>query len=115
MQDVYENLKARIGPEASSRLEAYSRLADTDRPSEPHYQLGMIGVDPQHQGKGYGGQLLGTLKEMSESHPKSMGVWLDTENPRNVPYYQHFGYEIKAHSTLGDVDIWGMYRPSQKG
>lgn len=115
LQEVYANLKARIGKEAVSRLETYSRLADTNRPSTPHYQLGMIGVDPEHQGQGCGGQLLQTVNEMSESHPESTGVWLDTENPRNVPYYQRFGYEIKAHSMLNGIDVWGMFRPNQEG
>ena len=112
LQEVYENLKAKIGSDAVSRLETYSQLADTNRPSEPHYQLGMIGVAPKHQGKGCGGRLLETLNEMSESHPESTGVWLDTENPRNVPYYQRFGYEVKAHSTLDGIDVWGMFRPN---
>jgi hypothetical protein len=52
---------------------------------------------------------------MSESHPDSAGIWLDTENPRNVPYYQRFGYEVRAHSTLDGIDVWGMFRPNQKG
>jgi len=115
LQEVYENLKKKIGPDAVSRLETYSQIADTNRPAEPHYQLGMIGVDPEHQGRGCGGQLLHSVNEMSESHPKSTGVWLDTENPRNVPYYQRFGYEVKAHSMLDKIDVWGMFRPNQKG
>ncbi|MGB7873389.1 MAG: GNAT family N-acetyltransferase [Anaerolineales bacterium] len=115
LQEIYANLSTRIGQEAVLRLETYSRLADTNRPSEPHYQLGMIGVDPEYQGQGCGGQLLNAVNEMSESHPESMGVWLDTENPRNVPYYQRFGYEIKEHSMLDEIDVWGMFRPNQKG
>lgn len=115
LQGVYENLKVKIGLQAVSRLEAYSQLADTNRPAELHYQLGMIGVAPKHQGKGYGGRLLDALSRMSESHPESTGVWLDTENPRNVPYYQRFRYEVKAHSTLDGIDVWGMFRPNQEG
>lgn len=115
LQDVYENLKTKIGPEAVSRLETYSQIADTNRPAEPHYQLGMIGVDPEHQGKGCGGRLLRFVNEMSESHPESTGVWLDTENPRNVPYYQRFGYEVEAHSMLDEIDVWGMFRSNRKG
>jgi GNAT superfamily N-acetyltransferase len=115
LQVVYENLKKQIGSQAISRLETYSQIADTNRPSEPHYQLGMIGVDPKYQGQGCGGKLLDVVTEMSESHPDSTGVWLDTENPRNVPYYQRFGYEIKAHSTLDGIDVWGMFRSNQRG
>jgi GNAT superfamily N-acetyltransferase len=115
LQDVYEKLKVKIGLQAVSRLETYSQLADTNRPTEPHFQLGMIGVDPVHQGKGCGGQLLETLNEMSASHSESTGIWLDTENPRNLPYYQRFGYEVHAHSTLDGIDVWGMFRPNQKG
>jgi ribosomal protein S18 acetylase RimI-like enzyme len=115
LQIVYKNLKSQIGSQAVSRLETYSQLADTNRPAEPHYQLGMIGVAPEHQGKGFGGRLLDTVSEMSGTHPESSGVWLDTENPRNVPYYQRFGYEIKAHNILDGIDVWGMFRLNQRG
>jgi len=113
LQKVYRDLKACIGVNASTLLEEYARQADTNRPKEPHYQLGMIGVDPQQQGHGYGGILLQVLHKMSEVHPSSTGIWLDTENPGNVPLYRRFGYQIRALTQWGDVQIWGMFRLNQ--
>jgi ribosomal protein S18 acetylase RimI-like enzyme len=113
LQKVYEGLKACIGINASTLMEKYGSQADTNRPNEPHYQLGMIGIDPHQQGHGYGGMLLQVLHKMSEAHPTSTGIWLDTENPRNLPWYQRFGYQIRALTQLGDVQIWGMFRPNQ--
>lgn len=113
LQQVYADLGAQVGPQAVSRLEAYSQLADTGRPSAPHYQLGMIGVHPEHQGSGHGGRLLQALIEMSEGDPASQGIWLDTEHPRNPGYYRRFGFEPRSQSRLGGVDIWGMYRPNR--
>lgn len=113
LKEVYHELKACIGVHATTSMKEYTRKADTNRPEEPHYHLGIIGIDPKQQGHGYGGKLLRVLHKMSEAHPSSTGIWLDTENPRNVTLYQHFGYQIKALTQLGDVQIWGMFRPNQ--
>ncbi|MBW1911604.1 MAG: GNAT family N-acetyltransferase [Deltaproteobacteria bacterium] len=93
LQQVYRELQTCIGEKSSGLMETYSRLADTNRPKEPHYQLGMIGIDSKQQGHGYGGELIKVLHGMSEDDPFSTGVWLDTENPRNVPWYQKYGYQ----------------------
>jgi ribosomal protein S18 acetylase RimI-like enzyme len=109
---VYEEFKACVGLESTARLEEYSRLADVHRPPLPHYQLGMIGVHPRAQGKGHASAMIRRLHRMSQADPESIGVWLDTENPRNVPIYQHLGYRIVAQEQLGPVTIWGMFRPN---
>ncbi|HKJ26246.1 MAG TPA: GNAT family N-acetyltransferase [Anaerolineales bacterium] len=115
LQQVYDDFKQTAGPESTRRLEAYSELDDTGRPSEPHFQLGVIGVLPETQGKGYGGLMMAELHRMAESDPTSTGVWLDTETENNVAYYQKRGYQVVAHSKLDDtVDIWGMFRPDMQ-
>lgn len=108
---AHERLKSCMGPDASARLEEFSRLVEAHRPNQPHIYLGFIGTDPQAQGRGFGRALLDWTHRISEDHPGSVGVALDTENSVNVPIYEHFGYRRVAKHTLDDLNMWSMFRP----
>lgn len=110
---VYDELKACIGPRTTERIERYAEQAEGRRPAEPHYMLGVLGVHPDAQGAGYGRALVNAVQELSEAHPTSTGVWLDTENPRNVSIYERLGYHVLNQVQLDEVTIWLMFRPNR--
>jgi ribosomal protein S18 acetylase RimI-like enzyme len=83
-----------------------------ERPREPHYYLVMLAVDPRVRGRGLARALLEDLHTASGSHPESVGVGLDTSNPRNVKLYEHFGYRTIARLRVSGVETWCMFRPS---
>lgn len=65
-------------------------------PKEPHWYLPLIGVDPAHQGQGYGSALLArTLQECDRAH---MPPYLESSNVKNVPLYERYGFV-----TLGAI------------
>ena len=82
----------------------------TQRPREPHHRLSLIAVHPQAQGQGYGKALLTEVHAQVEAHPISRGTALDTENPRNVPLYEHFGYRVTHQTAAKPLTIWSMFR-----
>jgi hypothetical protein len=48
---------------------------------------------------------------MVDKDEDAQGVSLTTENPDNVPLYQHFGYRIVGTSNVGPgLTTWGFYR-----
>ena len=106
----YKELEEAVGFEALQRQEAYSELVDRHRPSEPHYFVGVLGVDPQAHGRGFGRRLLDEAQRISRADPDSRGVWLDTENPKNVGFYEHLGYQVVAEVPLDELTIWCLYR-----
>lgn len=114
LESVYGELRAFIGPVAAAGLEEYSRKANVHRPAGPHYHLGVIGVHLTAQGRGHGRALLETLQDLSEKHPTSTGVWLDTETQRNVSIYRRCGYQVVAQTGVADVPIWCMFRPNRQ-
>ena len=61
-----------------------------------------------------GGRELGLLEcveEISRDRPDSAGVSLSTEDPRNVPLYEHFGYRITGHARVApELESWGFFR-----
>ena len=67
-------------------------------PTEPHWYLPVIGVDPAYQGKGYGGALMKhALQQCDRDHSLA---YLESTNPRNIPLYQRHGFE-----TLGTIQV----------
>ena len=68
-------------------------------PEEPHWYLPAIGVDPTHQGKGYGSALLShALRKCDDDH---LPAYLESSNPRNIPLYQRHGFEIIGEIQAG--------------
>ena len=111
--EKYRQLGRDLGADVVARLERYAGISDPLRPTEPNYYLGIIGVHPDAQGAGYGRALLDATQRLSEAHPTSTGVALDTESATNVRIYERCGYHVHATARLEDVDIWCMFRPNR--
>jgi ribosomal protein S18 acetylase RimI-like enzyme len=60
-------------------------------PSEPHWYLPLIGVDPAHRGKGMGGALLGHA--LAACDRDGALAYLESTNPRNISLYERHGFE----------------------
>ena len=69
---------------------------------------------PDYQNQGFGKKILGFATQQSESHPISEGIGLDTENPDNLPLYEHLGYQIVETDHIHGLDMWTMFRPNTK-
>jgi len=101
-----------LGPESRSRYEAFSSACDPFEVEVPHIHLNMIGVSRAAQGSGLGRKLIDHVHLMSREDASSQGVTLTTEDPANVPLYEHFGYEVIGHARLSPTfETWGFFRP----
>lgn len=78
-------------------------------PSDPHWYLPIIGVDPSQQGKGHGSALLNhTLLLCDREHQVA---YLESTNPRNNPLYERFGFEVVGTIQVGNSPpVWPMVR-----
>ena len=76
----------------------------------PHWYLVLIGVDPARQGLGLGSLLL--RRGLSRVDQDGVECQLFTEQPRNVPLYQRYGFEIAVEGDLPDEGphFWFMRR-----
>ena len=93
-----------------SALRSCASACDPLEPTELHHYVGMIGVRPHDQGRGYARLLLDAVHQMSDSDPDSTGVALTTETEQNLPFYQHFGYEILGKANVEDLETWTLFR-----
>jgi ribosomal protein S18 acetylase RimI-like enzyme len=68
-------------------------------PSEAHWYLPLIGVDPFHQGKGYGSALMQhALIPCDEDRTLA---YLESTTRRNIPLYERYGFELLGTIQVG--------------
>lgn len=78
---------------------AFMEQVGNGHPDEPHWFLPAVGVDPMRQGQGYGSALMArSLERCDHDHAVA---YLESSNPRNVPLYQRFGFEVTGRLQVG--------------
>jgi len=100
---------------APDRLEEVSSVFERMggyHPAEPHWYLPMIGVDPAHQGRGYGSALLRhALLQCDKDH---LAAYLESSNPANVPLYERHGFVMLGKIQVGSSPpIFPMVRAAR--
>jgi ribosomal protein S18 acetylase RimI-like enzyme len=69
------------------------------QPTEPHWYLPLMGVDPSQQGKGFGSALLQhTLFQLDRDNKLA---YLESSNPRNISLYKRHGFELLGTIQTG--------------
>jgi ribosomal protein S18 acetylase RimI-like enzyme len=81
-------------------------------PSEPHFYLEYIGVEPENQGQGVGSKLLQHL--VAKADEAQVGCYLENSNPRNLPFYERFGFQAGEQKEIIGLPAWLMWRPAAK-
>ena len=113
---LQEQTWGELGPEALARYDEYASVWNGFLPEVPHAHLNMIGTLDSARGQGLGRLLMNRVHQLSLDTPGSEGVSLTTEDPRNVPMYEHVGYEVIAHQRIApELETWGMYREDGDG
>lgn len=81
--------------------EVYSLLEQMGNyhPSEPHWYLPLIGVDPSQQGKGFGAALM--VQALTLCDRDNVSAYLESTNPRNIPLYRRHGFEVQGAIQVG--------------
>lgn len=104
-----------LGTDAEARYADFIAACAPFQVDTPHLHLNMIGVRRAAQGTGVGRDLLEAVHDLSARDPYAHGVSLTTENPRNVPLYRHFGYDVVGRTDVGPgLTTWGFYRPDER-
>lgn len=98
-----ETLMAMLKDTASeqSRRDAPLVMEQMQRfhPSEPHWYLPLMGIDPRRQGQGLGSALMKhALVLVDTDH---LPAYLESSNPKNVPLYQRHGFELLGTIQVG--------------
>ncbi|MFW9910140.1 MAG: GNAT family N-acetyltransferase [Candidatus Thorarchaeota archaeon] len=76
----------------------------------PFYHLILIAVAPSSQGRGLASKLIRPVLDMADK--REIGAYVETTNPRNVTFYEHFGFALKGMFSIPGCPVrgWGFYR-----
>jgi GNAT superfamily N-acetyltransferase len=96
----------------AKRGKALQDALEMAHPSEPHWYLAALGVDPGAQGKGVGGALMRTGLDRCDR--EETPAYLECLE-RLVPYYKRFGFEVRGPIEMpgGAPGQVGMWRPTR--
>ncbi len=118
--DVRCLLKAKsykLGREAGKRIkpiEEYSAIVHREFAPDDHWYLQTLGVEPTHQGKGYGSLLMEyMLEKIDDTNP--LPVFLETSTEINVKFYKRFGFEVVREGIIPETDVeqWYLLRSAK--
>ena len=78
-------------------------------PTEPHWYLPLIGVDPPHQGRGLGSALL--KHALQNCDRDNLPAYLEATSPSSRRLYERHGFEVTGEIQAADSPpLWPMLR-----
>lgn len=94
------------GPAVFEKMSSY-------HPSEPHWYLPLLGVDPLRHGKQLGSALM--QHALSRCDRENRVAYLESSNPKNIPFYERHGFELLGTIQIGtSPPIFPMSRKPKK-
>ena len=98
-----------VGDRLPIVLDMFARLRDA-HPAELHWYLPAVGTIPAMQGRGSGRRVLMPVLDRCDSD--GLPAYLESSNPRNVPFYLRLGFEVTGDITTADggATLTGMWR-----
>jgi GNAT superfamily N-acetyltransferase len=110
-EEIDQSIRAAINPltsDGGARYAAFWDWLGAHLPAEPCWFLDLVAVAPAAQRRGLGRRLVthGLELARADGYP----AFLETGNPRNVPYYQSLGFRIvdEQRAPDGGPTIWFM-------
>ncbi len=101
----------KLGRQAQKRImpiEKHSTNVHREFAPGDHWYLQTLGVEPIHQGKGYGSLLMEyMLEKIDKSNP--LPVFLETSTEINVKFYKRFGFEVVKEGIIPGTDVEQCY------
>jgi len=107
----------KMGNQASKRIkpiEQHNTKVHREFAPGDHWYLQTLGVEPIHQGKGYGSLLMEyMLERIDNTNP--LPVFLETSTELNVKFYKRFGFEVMREEIIPETDVkqWYLLRYNQ--
>ena len=99
-------------PHRKAEMDDLVEQMDRFHPKEPHWYLPLIAADPAHRGRGLGTALMEAAIAVIDADGRP--AWLESSNPRNIPLYQRFGFEIVGEiRTATSPVLTPMLRPGR--
>jgi GNAT superfamily N-acetyltransferase len=101
-------LRRLVGDRAEALMKLIERFDAAQPADPPHYYLSLLGVHPEHRGKGIGMRLLG--ENLARFDSEGVPTYLESSNSGNDHRYEARGYRrIGEFTTPGDEVVIAAY------
>ena len=101
-----------LGPRAEEVGAGLMAVSECHPHDEPHFYLFVLGTSSAHQGKGLGSKMMRDVLDRCDR--QGLGVYLESSNIRNVPFYERHGFRVtNAVHAGGDFVARPMWRDPQ--
>ena len=93
------------------RLFTTLNMIEKKHPKQPpHYYLAVLGVEPEHQGRGFGGALMQPV--LGRCDHDRIPAYLESSKRRNIALYERHGFRVVEELKLpkDGPPIWRMWR-----
>jgi ribosomal protein S18 acetylase RimI-like enzyme len=108
LRELLHDLPAFMSPRTPMVLRGM-REVEQRHPTDPHYYLSILGVDPSAQGEGLGSALLQPMLRRCDE--EGVGAYLETATERNVRFYSRHGFRVTGEVELPKgPTMWLMWR-----
>lgn len=101
----------KVGPRGLRGWMIWNHTIRRMHPRTPHLYLEYLGTDPTYQGRGFGSILLKETCALADENETS--CYLETTNPRNLPFYEGFGFSVIGFKYILGVQSWFLLRPGR--
>jgi ribosomal protein S18 acetylase RimI-like enzyme len=101
----------KLGFKASKRFKPIEEHnANVHREFAPgdHWYLQNLGVEPEHQGKGYGSLLMEYMLEKIDTK-NPLPIFLETSTEINVKFYERFGFQVMRDEVIPNTGVYQWY------
>ena len=96
-------------PDVVARFTVLGDLMEAAHPKEPHWYLGVVATDPEHQGRGLGARILKPVLEICDR--EGVPAYLESSNERNLPFYYRQGWIQSGEIEIPDgPTLFPMWR-----
>lgn len=95
-----------VGNEVGRRFSAFDHATKKIHKrciKQDHQYVILIGVDPEHQGKGYGTKLMEYVLTLAKE--KEMACYLETHGDKNLNFYTKLGFKKVSEDMLVGSDF----------
>jgi len=72
-----------------------------------HWYLYVLGVDPLHQGKGYGSSLI--RQKLEDIDQQGIPAYLETSVERNVKFYEKHGFHVLKEGNILETEVYQYF------
>ena len=95
---------------ATPRLARVGGILAALHPREPHWYLGVIGVEAERRRRGVGARLMAPI--LARCDDERLPAYLETAVEANLAFYGKHGFAVIGEATVpGGPKIWAMRRP----